>query len=103
MLRPDRPVSAGVPASSGLPQVPVSVGAWRVTVTSNDALDSLPLASVAVHVTFVVPRSNAEPLAGMHPTTGLGSMSSTAVTGDQVTTLLAPVVVVWMSPGRPWI
>ena len=103
MLRPERPVSAGTPASSGFAQVPVSVGAASVTVTLKVPDELLPVASVAVQVTVVVPRSKAEPLGGVQPTVGAGSTSSVAVGSVQVTTVLAPVVVVAMSPGRPWI
>ena len=77
-------------------------GAASVTVTSNVADAPLPVASVAVQVTVVVPRSNAEPLGGVQPTVGAGSTSSVAVGSVQVTTALAPVVVVAMSAGMPW-
>src|SRR5262245_46999498 len=50
------------------------------TVTGNWQVDWLPEASVAVHVTRVVPRGKKLPEGGTHTTTGSGSSSSLAVT-----------------------
>ncbi len=66
--------------------------AGDVTVTSKVALAALPDASVAVHVTVVVPTGNTEPDAGSHATTGAGSVSSTAVGSDQETVAPAALV-----------
>jgi hypothetical protein len=57
-------------------------GVVSTTRTGNVAEAVLPLASVAVHVTVVVPRAKVEPEGGAHATAiGPGSMASLAV-GD---------------------
>jgi uncharacterized protein YhbP (UPF0306 family) len=50
-----------------------------VTVTVNEAAPLLPRASVAVHVTVVVPSGNVAPLAGVQVATVLPSTASLAV------------------------
>jgi hypothetical protein len=50
-----------------------------VTVTVNDAAPLLPRASVAVHVTVVVPSGKIAPLAGVHVTGTAPSTASLAV------------------------
>src|SRR3954466_6326794 len=50
------------------------------TVTSNEAPDELPEASVALHATVVVPTGKTEPDGGVHDTIGFGSVSSVALT-----------------------
>src|SRR5258705_13968580 len=54
--------------------------ALGATVTGNSQVDSLPEASVAVHVTRVVPRGKKLPEGGTHTTMGAGSRQSLAVT-----------------------
>jgi hypothetical protein len=49
-----------------------------VTVTVNDALLRLPWASLAVHVTLVVPSGKVAPLAGVQLTATLPSILSVA-------------------------
>ena len=52
-----------------------------VTRTVNDAGAALlPAASCALHVTVVSPTGNVDPDAGLHESTGLGSVSSLTVT-----------------------
>ena len=46
------------------------------TTTSNESLAALPVASVALQVTVVVPSGNVEPEAGAHETTGAPSTAS---------------------------
>ena len=54
----------------------VIVGAWvSLTVTVNEQAAVREAASVAVHVTVVTPRANAEPLAGTHATVTPGQLS----------------------------
>src|SRR5438445_7053086 len=53
----------------------------RLTLTSNPAPAEFWLASVAVHVTCVVPTANVDPEAGQHETLGDGSTTSVAVGG----------------------
>lgn len=62
-----------------------------LTVTVKLQLDELPLASVAVQVTVVVPTGNVLPEAGEQLTDGLGSQMSEAVAVN-VTTLPAWLV-----------
>jgi hypothetical protein len=52
----------------------------EVTVTSKLFEAELPLESVAVQVTFVVPIANVEPEAGLHLVVGDGSAVSVAFT-----------------------
>src|SRR4029078_3515346 len=49
------------------------------TTMSNESLVVLPVASVALQWTVVVPNGNAEPEAGAHETTGAPSTASVAV------------------------
>jgi hypothetical protein len=55
-------------------------GVVSVTVTVNEQLDWLPDESVAVEVTVVTPRGNAEPEGGKFTTFPLGQLLSVAVT-----------------------
>ena len=55
------------------------------TVMLKLPLDVLPDASVAVHITAVVPRGNILPDAGTQVTVGLGSTASVAVTVNVAT------------------
>ena len=73
-MRPASPINAGGTAGS-----PGSTCGARVISTENDALAWLPLASVAVQVTGVVPMGNTLPLAGAHATAAAGSTMSVAV------------------------
>jgi hypothetical protein len=58
----------------------VTTGFWlSVTVTVNEQLPSLPAASVALHVTVVVPTGNEEPDAGSHVTAPTPGQLSVAV------------------------
>src|SRR5437773_8231049 len=80
----------------------------RATVTVNDADALLPLSSVAVHVTVVVPAGKLEPDAGSHVTGTAGSTMSVAVGSWYVTTAppsspatpLAPSGTPWSTGGR---
>jgi hypothetical protein len=72
-----------------------------VTVTSKPPDDALPLASVAVQVTRVVPTGKAEPEAGAQPTATGPSWTSAAVGSVQLTVAPEPVVVADWSPGTP--
>ena len=68
--------------ATGSPQTADKViGETKVTVASKLAEVWFPVASVAVHVTFVVPTGIDEPLAGTHETSGEGSTRSVAVGG----------------------
>ena len=60
----------------------VMTGGWAsTTVTVNDFGSALlPEASCALQVTVVVPSGKTEPEAGRHARTGLGALSSVAVT-----------------------
>lgn len=59
----------------------LTVGALEsLTVTVNDAVAILPAASLAVHVTVVVPRGNIEPESGVHVGPVAKFMLSVAVT-----------------------
>ena len=51
-----------------------------ITLTMNVPWLELPEASVAVHVTGVLPSGNCDPDGGVHFTFGFGSMLSVAVT-----------------------
>jgi hypothetical protein len=62
------------------------------TTTLNAHAFVLPAASVAVHVTTVVPGANVLPLAGTHTTPGAGSHASVAVGVTNVTTFPAAFV-----------
>src|SRR5581483_1112253 len=73
---PAAPVAAVV-MSDGTPASPRSVS-LTVTVNEVDAVDGVSSASVAVHVTVVVPMANAEPDGWSH-TTATGPSSSPAV------------------------
>lgn len=54
-------------------------GARSARVTVNEPDDVLPRASVAEHVTAVVPSGNTLPLAGVHVTTSVPSTKSVAI------------------------
>jgi hypothetical protein len=58
------------------------------TVTVNDAARLLPRASIAVHVTVVVPSGNVDPLTGVQVT---GTSPSTASVAEEVKLNAAPV------------
>jgi hypothetical protein len=61
------------------------------TTTSNESLELLPLASVALQLTVVVPSANVDPDGGVHVTTGTPSTASLAV-APYVTTAPDPLV-----------
>ena len=50
-----------------------------LTVTVKEHVDVLPVLSLAVHVTVVVPTAKQAPLATLHVTVGLGSQLSVAL------------------------
>jgi hypothetical protein len=57
-----------------------TVGAWvSFTITLNEQVPGLPLASVAKHVTVVVPFANVAPLAGTQVTPPTPGQLSVAV------------------------
>jgi hypothetical protein len=63
------------------------VGAWvSLTVTVNEHEPLLPLASVTLHITVVMPFGNAEPDAGLHVTAPTPSQLSLPVGVVYVTT-----------------
>src|SRR3954447_22752948 len=69
-----------------------------VTVTLNDCgADALPLASVAVQVTVVVPTANFAPLAVVQVTTGAASCVSVATVVNETLAPLRSVVLSAMS------
>ena len=71
----------------------------RVMVTWNDALPVLPCASVAVHVTVVVPIGNVEPETGEHVAVSGPSMLSVADAENVSALPLGLFVVSVMSAG----
>ena len=62
-------------------------------------LEVLPAASLAVHVTRVIPREKRLPERGEHDTTGEGSTLSVALTPNVTTPPSRPVTVATISPG----
>jgi hypothetical protein len=68
---PDALVASAV-TSAGTP-IAGAVVSW--TVTWNDAVAVLPLVSVAVHVTVVVPSGKVDPLAGVQPNVATATSS----------------------------
>jgi hypothetical protein len=67
-------------------------GDGALTVTLNDALPVFPAASVAEHVTVVVPTRNVEPDGGIHVTVGLGGLVSSVAVAEKLTTAPAELV-----------
>ena len=88
-------VSCGVLRICGL-----AAGGLFNTVTLKEPLAILPVASVAVAFTGVVPRGKIEPLAGTEFTTGFASKASVAVTEKFKTAPLGPVAAKTFGPGK---
>src|SRR5258706_1313283 len=79
----------------------VNVGAFACTTTTlNVQVAGLPLASLAVIVTVLVPTGNSEPEAGSAVTEGEGSQLSAAVGSVNVTIALLLDVQIEMSAGQ---
>jgi hypothetical protein len=53
----------------------ITGGVVSTTVKWNEAVEVLPLVSVAVHVTVVVPSGNIDPVAGMHEKLATATLS----------------------------
>src|SRR5262249_35558169 len=70
-----------------------------LTCTVNDSEALFPDASVAVHVTVVVPIANALPLGGTQATAGFGSKSSVAVALNVTTAPAGLVASAVIGPG----
>lgn len=66
-------------------------GTVSVTVTVKEPFAWLPLLSVAVQLTVVVPSGKVDPDCGLHATVGLGSIASTAVGANATTAPDGPV------------
>src|SRR4051812_28407894 len=81
-----RPFDTGTTRPSPTGSSKMAPSRRSVTATENEALEWLPLASVAVHVTVVVPTANVEPEAGAQPTHGEPSTTSRAEGAPNVTT-----------------
>src|SRR3954447_27059086 len=93
--------SARVSVAGTLPETPPLTGTSRRTTTLKVfGAETLPLASLAVQVTVVVPTANLEPEAGSQVTTGFGSSLSVAVGFVKLTTVpVGSVVATSMSAG----
>src|SRR4051812_24998892 len=98
------------PNAPGVPRVSDSVAGtvpeaspfcWVAycTTTLKDFVDELPLASVAVHVTGVVPMANFVPEAGVQATVGFGSCESVAT---EVYVTVAPLRSVVLTTTGAW-
>src|SRR4029079_7004930 len=75
-------------------------GSVSTTVTAKVHSAELPAASVAVHVTVVVPTVNKLPDGGLHTTTGAGSQLSAAVTTKAYVVAPFPGDSTVVSPGH---
>jgi hypothetical protein len=75
-------------------------GVISLTVTGKLPLLEFPAASVAVHITRVVPSANSESEEGLHTTEGFGSSASVAVASKVTETPDALVASTVMLPGR---
>src|SRR5205823_6660576 len=74
-------------------------GVVSTTVTLNEAEALLPAASLAEHVTFVVPSANTEPEVGSQLTGSDPSTTSVAVASNEVLAPLGPVASTVLSAG----